>query len=181
MRIDLDPKTHDGMGRQFGKEYSLILTDPDFERKLESFDKNLKLMFDQQAKRWRVLEWAPDNSGWNVIVTAQDDEGNPKPLGQWILNKLYVYRHNYELRARNPNQYFDDLMYEADKQKNVIDTRSSMDHIHQLIDDRNEWRRANRERKNLPKSDVTAGYPKVEFKPKNSPHKQPKGLIYAPD
>lgn len=156
----------DRLGRKFGDTYSLILTEPDFERRLQSFDPNLKLMFDQVSKKWRVLEWAPDNSGWNIILTAEDANGNPKPLGDWVFTRLYVYRHNYEIRHNNPSQFFDDLIYEADRQENEIETKSSIDHMYQLLDERNEWRRAARELSGRPTSDVTAGYPKITPKTK---------------
>lgn len=153
----------DGLGQKFGETYSLILTDPTFERRLKQFDPNLKLMFDQNRKRWCILEWAPDQSGWNLLITAQDDKGEAKPLGEWVFNKLYVWRHNYELRAKNPNQFFDDLMWKADWQKNTIETQISLDHQHLLSQERNEWRKAWKEINNLPKSDVTAGYPKINY------------------
>lgn len=147
----------------------MILTDPSFERRLKAFDPNLKLLFDQNRRRWRILEWAPDGSGWNLLMSAEDDEGNPKPLGEWIFNKLFVWRHNAELRNKNPNQFFTDLQSIADRQKMEAETKASINHQHRLLDDINDWRRVSRELKGMPKSDVTAGYRKIT--------KQPKGKI----
>ena len=45
----------DRFGNEFGKEYCLILRDPVFEGKLKSFDPNLKLYFNKEAKRWGFL------------------------------------------------------------------------------------------------------------------------------
>lgn len=156
----------DNLGGEIGRDYSTILTDPTFEKRLQSFDKNLKLMFDQRNKRWRILEWAPDGSGWNLLMTAEDDEGNAKPLGEWVFNKLYVWRHNAEQRNKDPQKFYTQLLTMGDEQRNQIQRQSSLNHQYKLIDERNEWRRAWREWKNLPKSDVTAGFPKIQHKPK---------------
>lgn len=164
-------QNQDKLGGHFGRDYSLILTDSCFENRLKAFDQNLKLMFDQRIKKWRILELAPDNSGWNIILTAEDAEGNPKPLGEWIFNRLYVYRHNYEIKKRNPENFFQSLLSQAETQKAEIEEKSSTEHRYKLLDDRNEWRKAARELRNLPKSDVTAGYPRVQ--------KKSKGIIYA--
>lgn len=165
----------DRLGQKFGKEYSTILADPYFEARLKSFDPNLKLMFDQHKKKWIVLEWALDNSGWNLILTCEDKEGNPKPVGDWILNKLYVQRHNAEERRRNPQQYFDDLMYKAEYEKNKIEESAHSEQRAKLIDDIISWRKVDNQLNNRPVSDVTAGYPKVTIKPKG------KGVVHGND
>lgn len=149
----------DKLGRKFGERYSTILTDPTFERRLKLFDPSLKLMFDQVKKRWRILEWAPDNSGWNILMTAEEN-GEPRPLGEWVFNTLYVWRHNYNLKRDNPEQYWNDLMHTQKEQVSQLEAKHSDDGKHRILEERNEWRKAARELKNFPKSDVTAGYPK---------------------
>lgn len=144
------------------QRYSMILTDPTFESRLKAFYPYLKLSFDQFRRRWCVLEWSPANQDWNVLIVAEEEDGSPKPLGEWVFNRLFVYRLNYERRLHNPNQYLDDLLYEADKQAEAIEAKTSADHMAQLSDERNEWRKAYRELNNLPTSDVTAGYRKVQ-------------------
>ena len=157
-------KNEDQLGRKFGETYSLILTDPTFESRLRSFDPNLKLMFDQIRKKWVILEWALDNSGWNILLTAEDDKKQPKALGEWVFNKLYVWRHNAELRNKDPHQFFKDAKWNAEWDESKIETQSSIDHQNILKDERHEWRKANRELKNQPVSDATAGYPKHNYK-----------------
>lgn len=152
---------HDALGGHFGRDYSLILTDPTFESRLKSFDPNLKLMFDQRIKKWRILELAPDNSGWNIILTCENPETKEAVgLGDWVFMTLRAYQESYELRRKNPNNFFNGLISEAAAQAAQIEAKGSEEHKYKLLDERNEWRRAARELRNLPKSDVTAGYPK---------------------
>lgn len=158
----------DRLGRPFGEKYSLILQDPHFERRLKAFDPNLKLVFNQVNKRWVILEWAMDNSGWNVLLTAEDDQKNPLPLGEWIFNKLYVWRHNYLEKRKNPDQWWKNLEIEAEQQQLMMDAASSRSNQAILIDEVNEYRRAARELRNEPTSDVTAGYQKIQPKSKGS-------------
>lgn len=159
----------DVLGNKLGQVYSTILTDPTFERRLKAFDPNLKLLFDQKKKKWTILENAPDGSGWNKILVSEDDRTKePKAVGEWIFERLWEFRNMYEHRHKNPNQYFNDLMYRADQQATEIQRQGSINHKNKLLDDRNEWRRAARELKNLPKSDVTAGYPKNPYGDKNA-------------
>lgn len=150
----------DRFNRKFGERYSLILTEPDFERRLKNWDPNLKLMFDQHSKRWCILEWSSDNSGWNLLMKAEDEEGNPTPLGDWVFNKLYVWRDRWLYKMHNPDQFLDDMIYKAQCEQESISNNISDNNKHLLLHDRNDWRRAARELKNFPTSDVTAGYPK---------------------
>lgn len=156
-------KNEDRLGGKFGETYSLILTDPTFETRLKQFDPALKLMFDQIKKRWVVLEWAPDNSGWNIILKAEEN-GQPRALGEWVFKELHEMRRKYDEKHGNPDQFWRDLIWKADWQKDMIDTKVSIDHQHLLSEERNEWRRAWRELNNLPTSDVTAGYPRIHYR-----------------
>jgi len=151
----------DTFGQEIEQTYSVILTDPNFERRLKAFDPRLKLMFDQGSKRWIVLEWAYDNSGWNRILVAEDKEGNPKPLGEWVFNRLFVYRQRYEAkRDIGVDQWFKNLVYEADKEKEKKSENWSDNHQAMLREDITQWRKASKELKNEPIADATAGYPK---------------------
>ncbi len=161
----------DVAGKHLGETYSLILQDSTFEKRLHRFDPNLKLMFDQQKRKWCILQKGEDGRHWNLLLTAEDNEGNPKPLGEWIFNKLFVWRHNHEVKMRNPDQWCRDMQWKAEWEESVIETKMSLNHQDMLKDDIISWRKANRELKNQPSSDVTAGYPKI--KPRV------KGKIYA--
>lgn len=151
----------DRFGNQFGKDYSLILTDPSFERRLRSFDSNLKLMFDQNKKRWVVLEWAPDGSGWNRILLCEDDFGNPQPVGDWIFGILRDYREQYDLKHKNFNAWWLGLEYQRNQNEINADSSWAKSSREYVKDDMISWKKAYRELNNLPSSDVTAGYRKV--------------------
>lgn len=161
----------DRLGNKIGETYSTMLVDPYFEKKLKSFLPSLKLMFDQVKKKWVILEWAPDNSGWNIIYTFQDDFGNPMPLGDYVFDHLRDMMNQNEIKLKNPDAYFDNLIYKSEKQKEEIQRKSSEEHKKKLLEDINEWRKSSRELKNQPKSDVTAGYRKINQKTK--------GIIYG--
>lgn len=151
----------DTYGRPLGEAYQVI-SDVSFERRLKSFDPRLKLMFDQQTKRWVILERAYDNSGWNCILKAQNKDGSERPLGEWVFNTLFVKRQNWETAAkRGAAQWVDQLKDELDR-KNEKSRRSLSDDNQALLrEDVMQWRKAARELHNLPTSDVTAGYRKV--------------------
>jgi hypothetical protein len=142
----------DRIGGEFGKQYSLVVTDPFFERRLKSFDPRLKLMFDQVKRRWTILEWASDNSGWNIILTAEDDvTKEPKPLGEWIFNRLYVYRHRHEEKMKDPDIWFNNLLYEADYQARKIEAKSDEEGKYRLRHDYLQWRKVAKDWRQLPK------------------------------
>lgn len=149
----------------FGK----ILLDTSFERRLKSFDPNLKLVFDNTRQRWTILEWALDNSGWNIIMRGEDDDGNEKPLGEWMLNKLYVWRHNNTTqRDVGIEQWVKDSDYEMEKQKTAILAGHSREFRGRIVDDINDFRRGYKSMMNEPTSDVTAGYAKIIPKKRGS-------------
>lgn len=144
-----------------------MICDPSFERRLKDFDPRLKLMFDQATQRWVILEWAYDNSGWNIILKAEDKEGYPKPLGEWVFNKLFAYRQAYELkRSLGPDKWLTKLAQEAEDQRNEEEDKNAKEREYKILDDINEWRRGAREFDNRPASDVTAGYQKITPKTK---------------
>lgn len=164
----MDVRNQDRLGRKFGETYSLILTDLNFEKRLKHFDPNLKLMFNKVEKKWVILEWAPDGSGWNILFKCEDDQKKPKGVGEWVFNKLFVMRNNYEYRKSNPDRFFDDLLYYGEKKEEERELKASEEHKSKLLDDRNLWRKAARELRNEAPADVTAGYPKKGKKYANS-------------
>lgn len=150
----------DTYGQQTDEIYTII-SDPTFERRLKQFDPRLKLMFDQQAKRWVILEWAYDNSGWNIILKAEDREGKPMPLGDWVFNKLFVFRQQWLAKAeKGVDRWLEDMKEECEDIKAEQARKASENQQNKILDDINDWRRGARELDNRPKSDVTAGYPK---------------------
>lgn len=142
----------------FGK----LLLDSSFEPRLKRVDPNLKLVFDNTSSCWTILEWALDNSGWNVLLRAKDEEGNDKPFGEWVFNKLWVWRKNAEEKARvGVTKWMDNLDYEADRQKVQILKGHSREFQGRIVDDINEFRKGFKIMNNEAPSDVTAGYPKI--------------------
>lgn len=154
----------DEMGNIEGRDYSTMILDPVFERRLKAFDDRLKLMFDQNKKRWVILEWSPAYQQFNHLITAEDENGNPKPLGEWVFNQLFVSRHNHEVKMKDSNQFFSNLVSLADTQKEMIESKSRAERIYKQTQNINQWRKAWRQATNRPVSDVTAGYPKHTYK-----------------
>lgn len=152
----------DTYGQKIQETYSLILTDPTLENRIKNFDPNLKLMFDQVKKRWVINEWAQDNSGWNCILIAQDKEGNPEPLGEWVFQALRVKRDAWEKKmAMGANAYFKHLIDKADSQKRKMAESASLENQDMIRDDIISWRKAAKEIGKGVASDVTAGYRKI--------------------
>lgn len=160
--MEFNPNLHDRAGNLIGKTYSLILQDPFFEKKLKNFDPNLKLSFDQLQRKWVILEAAPDGSGWNIIITCEDEHGNAKAPGEWILNRLFVYRHRYEEKKKmGIDQWFKRLKADLDANIQKEEDKISDESQARLRDDVVSWKKAAKELDNLPPSDATAGYRKV--------------------
>lgn len=148
----------DTYGRKTDEIYTVI-ADPTFERRLKEFDSNLKLMFDQESKRWVILEWAYDNSGWNIILKCEDKEGNPKPLGDWVFNKLFVFRQAWIAKMdKGPDKWLDDLVAECKDIKQEQEQKSAVARQDAILDDITEWKKAAREFDGGCANDVTAGY-----------------------
>lgn len=154
----------DTYGRPACREYTFgkILLDHSFERRLKLFDPSLKLVYDNSRQRWTVLEWALDNSGWNVLITAEDDEGNEKPLGEWVFNKLWVWRKRAEERNKKGVDYW---LRELRDARNELETKTFEEHSkeaqYKICNNINRFRKAIKKMNNEPASDVTAGYPKT--------------------
>ena len=144
----------DTNGQEIGKTYR-ILIDLSFEKRLNAFDPNLKLVFDQTREKWVILEAAP-NGTWNIVITAD------QPLGEWVFNELFVQRMRAESKRKmGADRWLDNLIYEAGREKQKIEANLSDNEQAKIREDLVQWRKGNRERKNLPVSDAIAGYPKV--------------------
>jgi hypothetical protein len=152
----------DNNGQQIDQTYGRILLDPWLERRIKAFDANLRLMYDQGRKKWVVLEKALDGSGtFNVILTCEDKDGNARTPGDWILNRLFVYRHNYEEKRRiGVDCWLNNLRSQIDDERQREEQALSDNNQAMLKDDIVQWRKVNREMRNEPTSDVTAGYQK---------------------
>jgi len=144
----------------------LILADSSFDRRLKLFDPNLYLVFDQKRQRWCVLEKALDGSGSNLLIVCEDDKGEPKPLGEWVFNTLFVWRARGEERNRNVEQFYLDERAEEDRQAKEMNKKA--DEIGEYF-----WKHEIRACQkianllsNLPQNDVTAGFRKIEPKSK---------------
>lgn len=168
MRLSLDKETtrQDILGNKFGERYSLILTDPAFERKLHAYDPNLKLMFDQFTKRWVILVWREDNSGWQILMKCEDDFGNPMPVGDHIFNHLNWMRKRWEEAHPDGDRFYEKLLSQADENREKLERKISEENQYKIRHDINQWRKGFLELQNLPKSDAIAGYPKITNKPK---------------
>jgi len=159
-------------GAKFGERYSLILTDPTFERRLHAYDPNLKLMFDQFSKRWAILVWREDNTGWQILMKCEDDFGNPMPLDDHIFEHLNWMRKQYDEKHRmGGDRFYDHLLSQADDQQEKMRQAQSEENQYRIRTDINQWRKGFNELQGLPRNDAIAGYPKVTYKPK------PRGII----
>ncbi len=151
----------DNLGQNLDR-FSVILTDPTFEARLKRFDPNLKLMFDQNKKRWTVLEKAYDGSGFNILIISEDANKNPLPLGEWVFRTLYAWKKEYERkRDMGVDKWLVNLRYKAFNQKEEIEKQSSQDNIDLIKDDIIQWKKASKAIQGLPVADATAGYRKI--------------------
>lgn len=165
--MDRASTNEDILGNKFGEVYR-IMTDHTFERRLEQYDPNLKLMFDQRSKRWKILEWSRDNSGWRILMTLEDDFKNPASPGDWVFFHLHDMRKKYEEHARRGDNWIVDRMNECDDYREKKQQKLSEETQYKIKNDIIFWKKAAAEFLNEPKSDVTAGYPKIMSKTKGN-------------
>lgn len=148
----------DTHGRRLNDGYK-VLMDPTFEKRLKGFDPNLILLFDQTKQRWVVLEKALDSGCHNIIIVAEDESGNPKPLGDWVFNQLFVYRAKFEEKHRmGADQWIAHLKYQADYENAKSLAKASQTAREMIVDDINVWRRGIAELNNEPTSDIGVHY-----------------------
>jgi len=162
--MEFNSQDRDALGKVIGDKYCLILTDLNFERKLKAFDPCLKLAFNKIDKRWCILERRERQTRWNILFKCEDREGNAKPVGDWVLNKLFVMRNNHHEFLRKGDQFWDDMDARNEMVRETARIKSHHNGRLKLIDDVNLYRKAYREMNNMPTSDVTAGYPKKGHK-----------------
>ena len=160
--MKLSGEQFDRAGNRIGERYSTILSDPTLEKRLKNFDPNLKLTFDQTQKKWVVLEWACDNSGWNIILTCEHSDGRPKAPGEWMMNRLWVYRQRYiQKKNMGIDAWFEKMRLDAAAHVREEEERFSIENQARMRDDVISWKKGARELDNLPISDATAGYRKI--------------------
>lgn len=156
----------DNNGNKFGGEFSGGIIDLAFEKRLKNFDPRLILQFDIFKRCWKIYELAYDNSGlYNLILTCETPDGKPKPLGEWVFNKLSILRHQYEqdmrlgidASIRKMKQESAEL---ADKEV-LKNSQDCQDHIKE---DWTQWKKVIKGMDNAPESDAVAGYPKITKK-----------------
>lgn len=130
----------------------------DFETSLRCFDPNLIIRFHRHRKQWMILEKALIGSGWNIVL---DLDTTP---GEWVLLKLRAMRDTNELCRRNAKIFENTAKNELQSKQDKLNLASSANHKALFMDRKNDFRRAVRALKNLPTSDVSAGYRKIEVK-----------------
>lgn len=109
----------------------------DFQKRLQAFDRDLLIVWHQpphwpRNRRgvWKVERCTRhfgkgfDLSGCPVhdhtcqrvyILMCQDEEGTPKPLGDWIFEKLREMRHNWEALGGDTEQGVKNALRESDR------------------------------------------------------------------
>lgn len=128
-------------------------TPEDFQRRLQSFDPDLLVVWHQspfvkQAGRWKIERCVRHHAGFDLsgrplhthicervyILMCQDEEGTPKPLGEWIFEKLREMRSNWEALGgdtergvKNALAASDDVEQERE-QKRELDTQDVLAH-----------------------------------------------------
>lgn len=151
----------DRFGNLFEKDYVTILSDPFLERKLKDFDERLKLVYNKEKDRWVILEWALDNSGWNVIYIFEDDFGNKMPPGEYVLMHLKDMRDNNDALRADVDQYFLNLENKVEDLTFKEEAKIGDLHKHLIREHINPIRKAFRSINNKPTADITAGYRKI--------------------
>lgn len=164
--MDKQETKQDILGNKFGERYSNVIVDPSFERRLNAYDPQLKLMFDQFSKRWVILVWREDNSGWQILMKCEDDFGNPMPLGDHVFEHLNWMRKRYDEKYKDSNRFFDGLLSQADDYKEKQSRKIAEENQYKIRTDIAQWRKGFNELQNLPKADAIAGYPKITPKQK---------------
>lgn len=142
------------------QDFHIILTDESFERRLKTvFGDYLSICFDKLRERWVVLERALDNPAEvNLILIAEDDFGNPRPLGDWVFYALRQMKDDADKKNGNFNQYMLMKENEEDAQRVLmqqkIDEAGEYFHQHEY----REWRRIFESLNNNPVSHYVQGY-----------------------
>lgn len=102
-----------------------------FQRKLQAFDRDLLIVWHKPPhwpkKRrgvWKIercTRHRPDGGPHDhlcqrvYILMCQDEDGTPKPLGDWIFEKLREMRHNWERLGGDSEQGVVNALRESDR------------------------------------------------------------------
>lgn len=143
---------------------STLLVNHDFEDRLKAFDPFLSLHFCQIRKRWCVVEAARDGCGdAKLLIVAQNDVTKEAiPLGEWVFEALRAMNQNWQEAANvGAGIWYDRMVDSNQKAQEKLERQISDESCHRLMETRTLWRKAARELRNEPTSDVTAGYPRV--------------------
>lgn len=140
-------------------ETQYLIANPHWESQLQDFDPNLKLLLDKDRKRWVIAEFMPGNAYPNILFYLEDEKGNEKPFGPWVLNKLFVKQQRwlaYQRGGGKPDvdQYLKDMKYQNEKNVEKSEDKNHDERSYQISHDITKWRRAIAEMNNEPVSDV---------------------------
>ena len=142
------------------QHFHIILTDESFERRLRSaFGNHLSIVFDKMRERWVVLEEALDNPAEvNLLLVAEDDFGNPRPLGEWVFHTLRTWQDRADRRRANFNQHILLMDNEEEAQQRLI--QQQVDETGEYFHRHNhrEWNRIFESLNNNPVSHYVQGH-----------------------
>lgn len=157
--------------------HSLVPDFKEFRLQLKRFDSDLVLGFDSINETYTILQWTGNATNWNLIFVLGNEKGRPKLPGEWVFSHLRALAHNGMKAKDNPTLYTTNLKYEFEQAKKEVLLKATITKNEAKKDLRNELRRGFRELINLPKSDVTAGYPKINYKNNNTKNNNNKNNI----
>lgn len=150
-------------------ESQYLVINPVWERQLQDFDQNLKLLLDKSNQRWLVAEFLPGNPYPNVLFYLEDDKGEPKAFGPWVLNKLFVKQERWKVyqRSNGPDieQYIKDKQYEAELSVQEADERAHDEDSYKISHDISKWRQAVAAMNNEPVNDAKPHFVAEAIKP----------------
>lgn len=107
----------------------------DFQRRLQDFDRDLLITWHRpphwpRSRRgvWKVERCATHHGGFDFqgrpkhshvcqrfyVLMAQDEEGTPMPLGEWVFEKLREMRQNWERLGGNTERGVRNALAESD-------------------------------------------------------------------
>lgn len=150
---------------EYSLEYARNQPDARDLQTLNQFDPTLRLWFSERRSRWFIVQLLPGNKYPQTVMCLQDKDGNAKPFGNWAIATLWNMRCKMETKD-DWNKYFDNLEYEMKKQEAIEKQKSHELAQDMIVDNITQWRKAEKEICGGSVSDVTAGYQKIDTKPK---------------
>lgn len=148
-----------------------IMPDSTWDMRLKAFDPNLRLVFDQLTKRWKIIENALDGDGVNIVLTLEDCEGNAQPFGEWIFGALRDFRNKAYEAKRNLDQFLLGEENEAQRQRSEMERKCDEIGDYFAKHEKREYGKIMNLLRGDPVSDISAGFRKITPKPR--------GIIYA--